>query len=219
MSDSWTTPRILFLIDIFVKSKQGLKGATIPQLPLEIAVVEGVGEGRAEPVGSSSVGIRSAHNEDKGKVISTPRSGPRPAETTPLDEKIQAGLRASSGGSSPQVPRVKNDGMMKNISLSDLKEKWPEVLKRAQEENHSLPFLLSTSEPTQVENGVLQVGVQYPFHCEKLNEQKSRAVLEKVVSEIYGIPLQTQAVVSVRVAQKSNAVDDVLNAFGGRLVE
>ncbi|OGL66275.1 hypothetical protein A2753_03695 [Candidatus Uhrbacteria bacterium RIFCSPHIGHO2_01_FULL_47_11] len=104
------------------------------------------------------------------------------------------------------------------LSLQDLQAKWPEVLKRAQEENHSLPFLLSTSEPMRMEGDTIHVGVQYPFHCDKLNEPKSRAVLEKIVSDVYAMPLRIQGVISARPSEKDNSVEDVLKTLGGRLV-
>jgi len=63
------------------------------------------------------------------------------------------------------------------------------------------------------------VGVQYSFHSDKLNEPKCRAVLETIVSEIYNLPLKVRGVVHVPVRQSSEAVEEILNTFGGRVVE
>ncbi|MDO8504980.1 MAG: DNA polymerase III subunit gamma/tau [bacterium] len=232
-----TEARILEVIDLFIKTKQAQKGSSIPQLPLEIAVVEECevekgGDPRTlrAPIGEPAENTRP--RTTSGDVDDIPRGAPARVDNRPiLDEtNIMSTLRKGSPQAPLKTPTSVRDivqsprkggGEEKKevISLAEIKEKWAEVLKQAQVENHSLPFLLSTSEPLTVEGDMVTIGLQYEFHRDKLNEPKCRTVLEKIVSEVYGIPLR---VVGTLMAQKelvANSVDDILSTLGGRVVE
>ncbi|MBI2552826.1 DNA polymerase III subunit gamma/tau [Candidatus Uhrbacteria bacterium] len=180
LANIFSAAQILFAIDALVKAKQALKTAAIPQLPLEVAVVEVCGL-EAHPGATDAQPQRS--------------SPPLPSE----DKAVRKNTAA--------------------FSLAEIRAKWPEVLQRAQQENHSLPFLLSTSEPLGVEGGVLQVGVQYPFYKDKLDDQKCRAVLEKIVSELYTAPLRVQGVILETPQARPEPIDEVVKVLGGRVVE
>lgn len=177
------TRRILQLIELFSTAKLGLKNASIPALPLEVAAVEGCGI------------------EDSAEI------------SRPASERI-----------SKPVPdthlRTAEDARKENhrVTMADIKNKWPEVMKQAQVANHSLPFLLSTSELLDLRDNVLQIGLQYPLHCDKINELKSRAVLEKILAEVYGIPLKISGVVHLPLKGLESAVEDVISALGGRVI-
>lgn len=218
--------KILVLIDRFVKAKQGLKNASIPQLPLEIAAVEGCGtlttpSGGADSAiqGSSFVPTTSGGTADAPKIAS-----PHP-QTPPLPKgkggKDSEGLRVSSAelpSSHPVEQTVRKSDF--KISLEEIKNKWPGVLKHAQDVNHSLPFLLSTSMPVEVSGDTLQIGVTYQFHCDKLNEQKCRQVLEKILQDVYNVPLRSNSII---VTPQNGAGDDgvskILSTLGGKLIE
>lgn len=224
--------RILTLIDLLVRAKQQMKTTTILQLPLEIAVVEGCGEGsQSDPQPQLAQKTHSVPPAREPVLGAQPRSSANGgsharsasaalllraavADQT-LSEKKEAGLRVSSAESPPNLL-----GMDKvKLTLEEIKAKWPEVLKRVQAENHSLPFLLSTSVPLSIEGDTVNVGVQYSFHSDKLNEPKCRGVLEKIVEEIYNLPLKVAGVVHLPERQSTEAVDDILSTLGGRVVE
>lgn len=210
--------RTLTLIDAFVKAKQGLKGASIPQLPLELAVVEvcGLEAGPGSAV-SQLQGSSFAPTAPRVGAADAPKIAPPHRQAAPLggvdkDKKLRSAsatlLLQTTAGKQPT-----------RILLEEIKSKWPEVLKKVHEENHSLPFLLSTSEPVEIEGDIVHVGVAYPFHRDKLNEEKSRAVLEKVLASEFKIPLRVQGVVFARKPAATAAVEDILNTLGGKIIE
>ncbi|KKU71755.1 MAG: polymerase III, subunit gamma and tau protein [Parcubacteria group bacterium GW2011_GWA2_47_26] len=201
-ADQASTERVLFVIEMFVRARQGLKGAIIPQLPLELAVVEigGVGGHDARSV-SATLLPRAAVAERVGEVE---------------DEGSTSAADASENDSShPDMPQAQAP-----ILLAELKSQWPEVLKGAQKENHSLPFILHTSEPVAVNGNIVQIGVHYPLYCNKINEPKTQALLDKILSEQFNVPLRAQGVIlQRRPAADDDAVEDILNTLGGRVVE
>lgn len=188
MTNAINVQKIICLIEGFVRAKSLMKIVHIPQLPLEVAVVEGCG---------------CAENTRVLPAAPIAPPAPKTRTTVPMRESPPAIIGAQSV----------------DISLDEIITKWPEVLKQAQKENHSLSFLLYASAPVSIEQGIIQIAVQFPLYCDKLNEPKTRAVLEKVIGEIYAKPLRTRAIVAEQATVKNNVVDDVLGALGGRVIE
>ncbi len=238
-AENMAEARVLEIIDLFIRTKQAQKSASIPQLPLEIAVVEGCEVEKGDdprtlraPIGEPAENTRP--RTTSGDVDDIPRGAPARVDNRPILEENNTMSTLRKG--SPQAPlkasapvRVatittpsRNGGGEEKkevISLEEVKEKWAEVLKLAQVENHSLPFLLSTSEPLGVDGDMVTIGLQYLFHRDKLNEPKCRTVLEKIVSEVYGIPLRVDGILMAQKVQVANSMDDILSTLGGRVVE
>lgn len=217
LTGNYSVQQLLGLIDTFVKAKQGLKFAAIPQLPLEVAVVEVCAEGE----------VRTASGEPAYKTVVRETGENSVAELSRVPDSLASkSEEGHSKGrfSSPHRHRASLDSAgrknkSQSMQLAGIKLKWPEVLKAAQQENHSLPFLLSTSEPVAVDGDIVKLGVQYPFHCDKINEQKCRTAIEKIMQGIYSAPLRIQGVIAPRVSVREDSVDEVLRVFGGQVVD
>ncbi|MBI4135730.1 DNA polymerase III subunit gamma/tau [Candidatus Uhrbacteria bacterium] len=205
--------KLLAIVDVFGKSWLNLKVARIPTLPLEVALLEICGgeESAAPPPSHSGQKPHSSGPASRTELDARPRSSTsggnhaRSASATLLPQNAMA-----------EVPLVE---IMKMVSLADVQEKWPDLLKAVQSENHSLSFLLMTGAPIAVNGNMVQIGVQYPFHCDKLNEPKCRAVLENVLQSLMTAPVKVEAVLSKAAGSTAPAVDDVLRTLGGRVVE
>jgi len=76
--------------------------------------------------------------------------------------------------------------------------RWSELMKRVKPLNHSIAALLRSCEPGEARGRELIIRAFYPFHKEKLEAPKSRAILEEVAKEVYGKKLA----VRVKIAQR-----------------
>ena len=65
-------------------------------------------------------------------------------------------------------------------------EVWPQVLLATKAHNHTLVAVLRSARPMGIDQSFLVIEVDYPFHKQKLEEQKNRDIVEKVVSDIMG---------------------------------
>lgn len=135
---------VIRLITLFEKALLGLKGAVIPQLPLEMAVV------------SWSC---TKHSQDEAFE-----------ENGALVKKKEASLKNLRTGN-------KDSG----VDREELERNWETVLKTIKSYNHSVGALLRSARPLQVDGKILTIEVFYPFHQERLNTQKNREMVEKVV--------------------------------------
>jgi DNA polymerase-3 subunit gamma/tau len=150
------------LIRLFSRAAIQLKEAVIPQLPLELAVVEwGEGLGAGEP----------ALRESARPAGSTPSSSGLPQTDEDFAE------------SSPPL-RLKK-GKKSNFSLEEIQSRWQEVLTCVRPRNHSVEALLRATRPKAIDGQVLTVEVFYKFHKDKLETEKCRKLVEEAACEVY----------------------------------
>jgi DNA polymerase-3 subunit gamma/tau len=199
LSKEISSERLVAIIELLVAKKRETKLAAIVQLPLELAVVEicGSGEGERavqEPVQVVESSTKNVIEKDEKKEIN-----PAP--------RVQ--------------PKISSKGGIK-VDLEQIKEKWPEVLKQAQELNHSLPLVLRVGEPTAMEGNALQIGFKYRFHKERMNEVKNRAAVEKILKKIFNEEIKINSIIA-DVVESSNSeevgLNKILEEFGGKVVE
>lgn len=69
--------------------------------------------------------------------------------------------------------------------ISQIIDKWPEVLERIKVFNHSLPFILKISEPRGYDGKNLFLAIKYKLHKDKLEDRKNYAILTEVLQSVY----------------------------------
>lgn len=147
------------LITLLSQAAQQLKTAVIPQLPLELAIVEWC-EGERDEAEPSAFqpATRSSLNQGWGhSTLSFPKGGVR-------------------------VALEKGDAHL----LNEIEKKWGEILAAVKPHNHSVAGLLRSCKPISFDGKTLEIEAFYKFHYERLNEAKVRDLLEKVAEEIFG---------------------------------
>jgi hypothetical protein len=115
-----------------------------------------------------------------------------------------------------------------SLDLSVIRSKWPAIIRAVDEKNHSLPFILKISRPEAVEGDKLIIRFQYPFHRDKiLSDIKHRRIIEECVRAVLNHPTcQIEGVVGdpstgsgLPQERSQDMVTNILNAFGGSVVE
>jgi DNA polymerase-3 subunit gamma/tau len=125
---------LITLIDLISKAGTEVKDAVIEQLPLELAVIEWIGE-----------------NEEKEKNFV--RRDPVARESKTISEQT-----------------------------------WKDILAKIKPVNASIEALLRATRPLSLNDHVLELGVYYKFHKERLEDNKIRKVFENVVEMVIGAP-------------------------------
>jgi DNA polymerase-3 subunit gamma/tau len=146
------------LIRLFSRASLELKEAIIPQLPLEMAVIDW-GEGE-EP-----------KTEDLPAQVG--RRQKTDIEIELKEEKV-----------SPQV-KHQRDYPTRKVDLSEVEQKWQDVLSYVRPQNHSIGALLRATRPKSITGKVLTVEVFYKFHKDKLEQEKCRRIVEEAASEVF----------------------------------
>lgn len=186
------------LIEIFSKAYSELRFAVIPQLPLEMAVIEwGMKNEQRTMEGPEKERLQGGNNpnvhsskfkvgdggkkDDKGgeDVILSPPT--RRAKDPEVND-----TQWDSSGARP----TRNDGGDSSFSLDTVVAKWSQILEKVRPLNHSVLAFLRASRPIACEQDSLVLEVFYKFHKDQLELEKSRRIFEQAASEVMQTPVK-----------------------------
>jgi DNA polymerase-3 subunit gamma/tau len=133
--------------------------AAIPQLPLEIAVVE-----LCLALDSVPVSVSSGQTPTSPKVLS----------------------RDFSTSKSQSDDKIKKIEIAADLSVEEVSARWPELLLKIKKYNHSLSFVLQNCAPQNLQSGTLFLRFKYKFHRDRIADPSIRTIMESVLLEIFG---------------------------------
>lgn len=150
------------LVELLVKAHQELKYAILPQLPLEMAVIEwGIEE---EPSGSPRpLSDSSTSKVDKSLNL---------ARQDSLKESLSEDLSKSS--------------LRGEARPADKNNFWIKFIERVRPYNHSVAGVLRGCSLKDYNGDKLVIETKFKFHKERLDERKVRDILEKASEDITG---------------------------------
>lgn len=91
-------------------------------------------------------------------------------------------------------PVGRADGV--DMPIDKVMELWGSFLMTVKPYNHSVEAFLRSARPKSVVKGLFTLEVFYPFHKDKLEEQKNREIAEKVLKKVYGVNMILRYVLS-----------------------
>lgn len=172
---SLTIEEIKKLIAVFSRSAADLKDSVIPQLPLELAVIEWCGDNG----GSSSRSPSDPTSIEKKQLKEEPQKE-ETIKSDPVNNPVEELVPVSKIGFS--------------LLLGDILSRWQDILIGVRPKNHSVEALLRSSKPVEVQGNNLYLEVFYQFHKDKLESPKCRQILEGTLLEIFGLPINVRCV-------------------------
>lgn len=99
-----------------------------------------------------------------------------------------------------------NEGGETIISIEDINNKWSEVIKIAGTENKTIETLLRVIRPIGTNNDIVTFEVDFKFHSERLDNNKNKLVIEKILYSVYGQKLFYKCVINNK--RKSNGFNE-----------
>lgn len=196
------TQRLITMIEVLQEAQKKLEYG-IPQLALEIAVIQiaGVSGTRAEePV---TVPVVKSRAEEPVKIVDIPKV------TEVQEERVHRAVAQNL-----------------ELGMAAIKENWPRITERVK--TPSLRMSLKNGSPLLLNGYDLTLEFSTNFHKEKVMEHDHRVELEDVLQEVLGHgikviavvkALEIQPVVEERVEEKADMLDEALDIFGGELVD
>lgn len=190
--------KIHWILEVLNRRVSEIKHATILLLPLELAVFE-----ICMPEGEQ---MQNAPSEPAGQVKLKMKKEEESVEEIIKDEP------AESYNLKPETSLPDDHGF-----LGQLKAAWQSVIGKVAAKNPSLPFVLQMSEPISIAAGLVSIGVRYPFHRDKLNEEKNRQLMDVLLSTEFGRPLRVEGILLPK-RESDGLLDEALNVFGGSVL-
>ncbi|PJC28355.1 DNA polymerase III, subunit gamma and tau [Candidatus Shapirobacteria bacterium CG_4_9_14_0_2_um_filter_39_11] len=205
----FSVSQIKSLIQLFSRAALEIKTSPIPQLPLELVVVEW-GEESAG-VAKQTNALRS--NEETGSIRSLANHRHQ-MDHPPVNPSSLAG-----GGLQDSL-RSRT-----HTHLQEVLEKWSDLLAQVRPLNHSVEALLRACRPLSLDGEILTLEVFYKFHKERLETEKCRAVVEEVAQQILGIPIKLKCIlgqkkpVVTQPPKDSDIIEVASEIFNGKMID
>ncbi len=177
----FTLNEIKILVEMLSKAYQDTKFAIVPQLPLELAIIEYTQIATYE----DSVTI-SASTGQEGVTVSSLR------KQVGTIKKIQAlyGAPKQDTKVKEEIPTTKVELMHASpnseVTNEWLSAFWKQLISEMKQYNHTIAGLLRGCIIKSFDKKTLVIGTNYKFHKERLDEMKTRDALMKVSKLLTG---------------------------------
>jgi len=151
--------RLMKLTNLFNRAIDDLRETTIPQLPLEMAIIEATLDNSQDVAESPSPSpkVEEVKNEAEAK------------EKEPEEPKAQSAVKEplENGREKEEKSLEGNDKKIKQSDekiLKKIENNWGLVLKNAKSANSPLVPFLKEAKPIDLEDGLLTIEFAFPFH-------------------------------------------------------
>jgi len=229
-------PRLIAMVELLLEKRRELKTSHPPQLPLELAVARLCEDPSADAVSPAVPQTAPVPVKPVRKIAEAPKASQPDAARAEKPEAAASEDPAAAAG--PEALPKQNAAEMTpavTATVEKIQSLWPEIMRRAGEENHSLPFLLGVAKPAEICGNLIRIGFNFAFHKEKLNQDKNRRIVEKVLTSILEATVRVEGVILDKIIEIDDNVpageiqavpavaagpaDALAAAFGGRVVE
>ncbi len=207
------------LLDLLLTARGRHSLSTLPQLPLELALVEfvlGIGSVEASMVVPPSTPaappiMPRAVSGNVGSLVT-----PRPVIT----EKVIGGVTAPRQHEPISNAADNIDGAaLITFTLAEIQDKWERCCDYVADRNIALPMGLRTGKPSAINGAKLTITFPYAFHADALKDGKNLRLLEDAIASVMmQRPMIVTEVVSIP-DKEEETVALFTDAFGGAVVE
>jgi DNA polymerase-3 subunit gamma/tau len=208
LSPEW----IVGAIEKFMKVQNEVKSAYLPQLPIEVAVVDLCAVGGSNSFGnpgkSSGSGNNPTEHSSRG---SNPGGKGKQAEGTKKSDDEGGGRSSKAAGKAAksksksknsEILEVKMEEKDPEFDFKKVKKKWTDVLDKVSDSNHSIFALLKNGKPLKAEGKFLVLEVCYSFHKERLESPRNRQIVEEILYELCSKEVRIKCVINEKARPK-----------------
>ena len=237
------TGRLLRMIDIFKDAQPRLQTMGIPQLPLEIAVLEVTGGFKNVVVAQSAAKVADVNEAPSKASDNTPAPVAPVVKADKVPETKTVEVEKSSAKVAAATENRDHKSVSENqekipLSLESLKEKWPRITERIK--TPALRISLRNALPIEIKDADIKLQFDTTFHKDKVMEPDNRVELERMIGEFFSTSVKISSIVKKleikpvveekkvtaevpqqpeQKAQDGGTVDAALEIFGGEVVE
>jgi len=208
IADSTETHRLLSTLDILIKRRREIGLSPIIHLPLEMSAVE--------------IALGAENFVEKSKNRENEKSGEQKNEKTKNQEIVQAPAPTSHPERSETKSKDPESTTQNNelLELPAIQKNWSTFIEHLHTYNHSLPLIIKTCKPTNIEQNKLTLSFPYEFHKKRIDEPQVREMIHKALTDTYNTTITIETTVNEAQADESDkAVAEVLKTFGGKVVD
>lgn len=160
------------------------------------------------------------------------KNAPEPSKPTPTTSKpevtksepISVSERPVAEPATSESATSVSENEAPVIDMNEVRKGWRRIIEQISEKNPSLRFILQITKPESVRGNTLFLCFQYPFHRDKiLKTTHIKQMIEQIIEGVVGVKLFIEGTIESekgeKEASKKDMVDNVLEAFGGSVIE
>ena len=178
----WKKDNVQELIKRFMKAYEELRFSSIPQLPIELAVIEFIEEQHDEHKIEKQYDehmIRDEHVIMKQDEHMIKKSDEHKNDEHKIKERDERKMEVDSSD---------------HLNLEKLTSHWSDFIETLKPFNHSVAGVIRGARPRSVEGGVVVIEAFYPFHQERLSDPRVRDILATVLKKLFGVKVKVEIV-------------------------
>ena len=162
---------IKMLMDLLTKAHLKLKYSVLPQLPLEIAIIEYA----SNPEGAAPL----PHIENDARNPNSDQDSKKGAEVAHKNFRVH-----NAGNSSSKSNASGAKVTSENFASSPRQDILVQLIDKVKSQNHSIAGVLRGCSLKSYDGKKLVIEAKFKFHKEKLEDGKSRGIIEDALKEI-----------------------------------
>ncbi|MFB6181424.1 MAG: DNA polymerase III subunit gamma/tau [Candidatus Magasanikbacteria bacterium] len=228
--------QIVDLADLFLERKEEIKQAPLPQLPIELLVLQW-----CEPSSSHSPDSKnnpkkpnttkkSDSSSNKNKDQNSEQKNEEPQKSKQSNQtnanQPQKAKDDTSSSKNESTQERKQDRENKNEKetkdkgdkqlLEETKENWNKFIEEIEDRSPSLVFILKMAQAVEAEEGTVKIEVEYGFHKEKLTQKENQKHVKQALCT--AIDKDVSMEVTVGTDEDDEEVEEIAAALGGEVV-
>jgi DNA polymerase-3 subunit gamma/tau len=179
-----STRELMKVVKLFHQAGLDLKTSAQSQLPLELAFIDATL--REEEKAAPSAARPSSEADPRASAGARVAASPRPAPASESAKSVKEKARVEPRAISTEL----------KLTLDAVKSEWDSILGEIKLRNRSVEALLKSCQPVGVEDQEVVLGFYYTFHKEKIEEPKSKVLVESIISQVVSSPCHIRCVLS-----------------------
>lgn len=224
-----TGKEIVRIIDLLSKRRYEIKSAALPQLPLELAIIEWCDTNQSttdlptptpkpSPAKVTPTSDPIQPVQPIKKIIDKPKITPEPITEIPLVQPENIIEPVETAEAQDDAPPA-DSAEQKTISKHDIEKVWTPFMAAVEKYSPSLVFILKMADVISVEKNMITLSVPYSFHQDKLMDPKCREPVQKILSDIMATKVQLNVILIASKEEKKDELNDLASLVGGEVVE
>ncbi len=212
-----TPQELLALIDIIMHRRSHIVTSPLPQLPLEMILVEWATKNHHPSVSPSS--SISPHTPPTPATPPTPEPLSKPAPKSEPPSSTKEAPPSTPEPTKTDVSPVESSRTTP-LTLDEVKKQWGMCLKTLEKGSTSLVFILKSAVIQQINGNVVEIGVPYSFHLDTIHTTTHKKLIEKTLTELLKTSVTITATILPQAEEEKNAAElqNLAAAFGGEVV-
>ena len=198
---------IVELIDLCLDRKSEIKQAPIPQLPLELLILEWC---------DANTSTQKTTNQNKDN---TPNITKEEKENKQTKQKTSQKNNSPNSKSDEETTNKTKNSTKTNTKSKSVQANWESFIEEVEERSPSLVFILKMANIVKNDSDQVRLEVKYGFHKEKLTQNNNMKKIEEAMQQALDEKVQIEIQIQENESeQNDDEVNELASALGGEVV-